>query len=147
MRDVTPLIISRVLPEEERAEADTLSMALSSLQAFEDDFRQDVALFNAHPEFRDVAGRDGAISVWNFAKAYESTAEIGKRIPTLLSHADVSKFREARKLLKQEFPKHDKVRHAVAHAGEIFENAPERETHWIRDEIPEIKKGDGRLLV
>lgn len=69
-----------------------------------------------------IAGRDGAMTLWHFAKSIETirTAHLDRRLyPILVGLVDFSKTREAEREFKKLFPEFYDVRLAVAHAGEI----------------------------
>jgi hypothetical protein len=69
-----------------------------------------------------VAGRDGAMSIYHFAKSMEGMMAFLGQCPTVLDKVDRTKLRSARKMLRELFPDFEAVRHAVAHAGELMKD-------------------------
>jgi hypothetical protein len=121
------------LPEAERRIARNLLSSLPSLRGFENDFRIALELFDYSDRHQKgwhfIAARDGAMTIFHFAKVLENMmASIGQ-CPTILALVDRDKFKKVRKNLRELFPRFEAVRHSVAHAGELMKDPETAESH------------------
>lgn len=76
-----------------------------------------------------IAGRDGALTLFNFAKALEGLTSIAAKVPKFVAEGRVNKLGLARKKLLEWFPNIPAVRNSVAHSGEKFESAEKNLEH------------------
>ncbi|WP_143435244.1 hypothetical protein [Henriciella aquimarina] len=136
-----PSLPTKRLPEAERQDVLFLSRKFNDMVKYTKNFYADVGLFEeclfaarkATRENRDllsrypfVAARDGAMTIYHFAKALDNANGAAFRVPTIARLVDKNLLKDARKLLEDTFPLHVALRHAVAHAAELASN-PEKE--------------------
>jgi len=128
LREAPPTINAEALPSDERRSAAHLMMILGTLPYYEADFRHALALYDhseresptvPHP-WKFVAGRDGAMSIFNFGKAVEGIMASVGTMPTLFGMVDRDPLRKARQLMRDMFPRFEAVRHSIAHAAELI---------------------------
>ncbi len=127
------------LPDDQSVKVCILKNVLS-LTIFLEQFRTAVALFDLlertdppldalkkteYFAYRMIAARDGALSVFHFKCCLEAIKKQLPRSKSLSALVDSVKIREILKRFSVLFPHTDNVRHAIAHAGEIF-TSPER---------------------
>ena len=147
-----PDLGANTLPLSERRAGNEIQQSLHALSSYSNDFGAAVRLFDE--SFNDyaratitnttddglarmhIAARDGAVTIWNFAKTVEG---IGRRVfkecPTLARHVDRTQLRSANKLLRQSFPDFAPIRHSVTHAEELREKAAEHQIDGIVGEV------------
>ncbi|PDT76991.1 hypothetical protein [Bradyrhizobium sp. C9] len=135
-----PELGANSLPEHERRAGNDVQQTLRALSSYASDFGAAVRLFDeSFNEYAratitnttsdglarmHIAARDGAVTIWNFAKALESTARpIFTECPTLAQYVDRKQLKAANKLLRQLFPDFAEIRHSVGHAQELREEA------------------------
>lgn len=135
----TPRIDISALPEEEKTPAWNVGTMLSSLDGYADDFEADLVLFdNARgikgptPKINEminrwpfIAARDGGMAIYHFGKVIEVLRASMRSTPTIQARVSHDLIKEAWKEFRTAFPLYDKIRHAIAHAGEIISNADE----------------------
>ncbi len=80
-------------------------------------------------EWRSLAGRDGALSLFHFGNTIEVIRKVAKNSPTLSAHIDGSALCEVQTLVDQTFPGWKGARHAVAHFGEFFSDPAAADKH------------------
>lgn len=82
-----------------------------------------------------LAGRDGAITIWNFAEAKRITNKLAGRVPIVLEHRDQTRHAEAGRMFEQAFPNYAKIRLAVAHMGDVASTPEKIKAHagWDGD--------------
>jgi hypothetical protein len=147
-----PDLGANTLPQSERRVGNEIQQSLHALSSYSNDFGAAVRLFDE--SFNDyaratitnttndglarmhIAARDGAVTIWNFAKTVEG---IGRRVfkecPTLARYVDRTQLRSANKLLRQLFPDFAPIRHSVTHAEELREKAAEHQINAIVGEV------------
>ena len=76
-----------------------------------------------------LAGRDGAITLFNIDKTMNGLIEGVERLPTLVAAGCLEKVRAAKYLLQTTFPDIPKIRHAVAHSAERLDSQPKMAEH------------------
>jgi len=76
-------------------------------------------------QYRIIAARDGALNIFHFGCSLDAIKKQLPRSPSLVRQTDAIKLRNAVKQFNSFFPHADNVRHAVAHAGEMF-RSPQR---------------------
>jgi hypothetical protein len=84
--------------------------------------------------WRNFAGRDGALTIFDFSKTLAAIRGSLNEVPTLLPLIDTGKLKVAEKLFKSQFPSFDLIRHGAAHPGEIFADTNATETNAIKGE-------------
>jgi hypothetical protein len=148
VRDWPPKIHTEGLPEKEREAAAHIEAACLQLATFANQFRAALHLFDfvtsvecqmvviRNPQWRVeewkfIAAREGAMSIYHFAKALEDIMACLNKSPTVLGLVRRPEIRKARKLLRKHFPKFETVRHAVAHAGELMREPGAYSRHVI----------------
>jgi len=89
------------------------------------------------PEFnwKRVAGRDGAMTIYHFHIALSGIQETVAECPTLSATIDRSLFRSANKLLRKYFPDYIDIRDAVAHTAETTRNHQKHDVHSVKDYV------------
>jgi len=69
-----------------------------------------------------IACRDGAMTIYHFAKAMDGANTWAKTCPTMSPLIDHAHLKNAFKLLGSYFANFEAVRHAVAHSSELIKN-------------------------
>jgi len=77
-----------------------------------------------------IAARDGAMSIYHFAKAMDGANTWAFRSKCFAAKIDKSGLSDAFKLLRTHFPKFEAVRNAVAHAADVTKNPK-----WLSEHI------------
>ncbi|MFD1981530.1 hypothetical protein ACFSOZ_02260 [Mesorhizobium newzealandense] len=91
---------------------------------------QNEATFFISMEWRQMAARDAAFSLYHFQHTFEVISkEAIRRAPNLRSRIDLSKLRIARKLFASQFKDVVPMRNALGHAGEFYSTTKARATH------------------
>ena len=75
-----------------------------------------------------IAARDGAMSIYHFAKSMDGANTWAFRCESTKEKIDRSALGRAFALLRTHFPRFEAMRHAIAHAGEIAKNPK-----WLAD--------------
>lgn len=78
--------------------------------------------------FRLIAARDGALSLYHFSCSLEALQSLLIRCPTT-RNSDLKALKTAAKVFRRAFPNAAALRHAVAHAGEVFANPARMKEH------------------
>ena len=156
------------LDKDERFQALLIETTLLSLQAYTDDFLAAVNLFDyinlaaRTPKVtaplvfapksmfftRDqavawacIAGRDGAITLYNFREAMQAIRSSINHVPSLKKVIKHDLCRSAVRAFEKYFPHVEDMRHAVAHAAE-FQNTPRKKaSHALKGKAEEIAEG------
>jgi hypothetical protein len=66
-----------------------------------------------------ISARDGAMTIYHFGKVMIGIKSSIKHCPTINNSVDRAKLKSSGRLFNALFPKHEAVRHAVAHSGEL----------------------------
>ena len=83
-------------------------------------------MFDRFVQWQFIAARDGAMTIFHFAKSLDALkASVGDCAP-VSGHIDHNDFRAARRKFREAFKDFEPVRHAVAHSGELAKNAKSR---------------------
>jgi hypothetical protein len=140
-----PRILSFNLPEPEKENADALDCNLDSLEKCFRRFQHILALFDfghrqlavrrqpSSPQdgaqalreaetlsnWTEIASRDGAMTIWDFATAMHLVRKNLDACPTVNAMVDRSQLERAIALFHQSFPNAKHIRHAAAHPAEI----------------------------
>jgi hypothetical protein len=147
-----PDLGANTLPQGERSAGNEIQQSLRDLSSYASDFGAALRLFNESSNEdalaiitnttndgrarMQIAARDGAMTIWNFAKSLDGiTGRVFAKCPMLSQHVDHRQLRSVRKLLRQTFPDFVSIRHSVAHAAELREDA---EKHKIEETVGEI---------
>lgn len=114
-------------PANERDDVHHCYACLEDLSRYCNDFSGALGLFTlcaqvGHPEWNMIAAKDGAMTIYHFAKAMDGANTWCFRSPTLASMVKRQYLGDGFKLLGSYFPRFEAVRHAVAHAGDITKN-------------------------
>jgi len=85
-------------------------------------WRKNIGILGA---WRNIAGRDGAMALYNYGKALEAISELLGNpplglCPTLRNLIDYKAFKAQRKRFDTAFPNIILIRHAVSHAAELM---------------------------
>lgn len=115
---------------EEQEEARIVEDHLGRLVRYAEDFSAALSLFNFCDRFDRsltgnwsfVAARDGAMTIYHIGKTMELTRAALKRAPTLAGLALRDPLSEAGKKYRSSFPTFEKMRHAVSHSSELYQN-------------------------
>jgi hypothetical protein len=147
-----PLFSDAAFPEQERADVRTLHLGLSGFSDYLSNVAACLALFDschlnmqtlaaavpagepmppaqrrqdeAWFAWQFIAGRDGAIQIFNFGEAMEAAQTTGRlRCPVLWSHVDEGPLKDAQAAFARLFPHSETIRHAVAHQATMAQNA------------------------
>ena len=133
--------------DDERDKAWHIEGHLSQLSRYSEDFFHAVALFDlaganaqrvmsAQPasrvlfdrfiQWQFIAARDGAMTIFHFAKSLDALKAAVSDCPPVGGHIDHDAFRAARRAFREGFRDFEPVRHAVAHSGELSKNSKSR---------------------
>lgn len=144
MRQVLGLVD---IPESEKAVYDCVSMNKFMLFRFIMEFQNSVNLFELLERgggppsvgvfggvfslYRMIAARDGALNIYHFGR---SLAAIRNQLGACrsITNIDRIKVREAGKVFRLHFPHVDSVRHAIAHAGELYSTPAKMENEKLK---------------
>lgn len=101
--------------------------------------------------YRIIAAKEAAMCLFHLHHTLEALASQIKLCPETAHTVDVLKIKEARKNFSNAFPNVENMRHAVAHAGELFKSpqAAKRHEQKIDYTAPNgsfSSKGNGVLL-
>jgi hypothetical protein len=156
-------------PEKEHVVA--LHFNLISLETFRDNFADDLALLdfcsrNARAlstedptrvgdkhrmlmSWREIAGRDGAMTIWDFARTTHLISTNLEKCPTLKPMVVRKNIESALAEFQRCFPHAKTIRHAAAHPADIFGTARDRQRNAFsgpyRDD--KIQIDDSREIV
>jgi hypothetical protein len=151
-RDWPPQIHVLGLPETERRAASQIQMQLHDLVAKGRDFAAALALFDysfkqvilqhtPYPHDPDnkswvhawqyIAARDGAVTIYNFGKAFELISHNFVKCPTVVSLVDRESLKTARRRMRELFPRYEAIRHAIAHSAELMNQESSSKKHSI----------------
>ena len=132
----THVLLQAPTPENEGRPKFILMSNLTLLQLYINKFAAAVAIYDlcdpsspnpAVPSqhvnmMRFVGGDDGAMTIWHVARLIEETRGHLHEVPSLLPRINTGELKLAEKLLKSAFPQFENLRHASAHASELFSN-------------------------
>lgn len=147
-----PDLNTEQLPQDERRAARWIQESLMALSGYASDFGAALRLFdesfNAYAVAAvtgttndglarlQIAARDGAVTIFNFARTVEGLkGSLFAECPTLSAHIDHNQLRAARKLLKECFPDFAPIRHAVAHAAELREEGTKHQAEAVIGDV------------
>jgi hypothetical protein len=82
--------------------------------------------------WRLIAARDGAMSIYHFAKAMDGANTWAFRSQSFAAKIDKGRLCDAFKLLRTYFAKFEAVRHAVAHAADVTKNPKWLSEHTLK---------------
>ena len=141
--------MSPPVPEHEREVYECIVGNRANLRRFLTDFQTSVALFELLErgggppstgvlggeffQYRIIAARDGALNIYHAKCSLEAIKKQLPQCPSLNPFVDPKDIRRALKIFNQFFPNCDNVRHAIAHAGEIFSSPRIMKKHEQRD--------------
>jgi hypothetical protein len=97
----------------------------SAVQLFDYCTAQSSAISNPFNQFESwtfIAARDMVMSINHFMKELIAANDMAIQLPELREHLDRAAMGKARKEFDEAFPSYAKLRHAVAHAGELAKN-------------------------
>jgi hypothetical protein len=66
-----------------------------------------------------IAMRDAALTIYHFGRVLDGIVKATRSCPTLLSTIDLDKLNSVQPLFENCFPKANRMRNAVAHAGDV----------------------------
>lgn len=144
IRDRVPRISMPFIARNEIEGARHLQRSLRCLNDYVEEFSEALALFDfcqvqadaftggklRDPEFsrirgwQRIAARDGAMTIFHFGKTLEGINSSRRYLPTVFASVDRQRQGEAIKFLREHFVHWERLRHAVAHAGEIWKDLP-----------------------
>ncbi|WP_273455276.1 hypothetical protein [Nevskia ramosa] len=144
--DWPPTIKTDSLSSEETLAVHALTASLHNAKTHLLNFHSALSLFNANfrlpsenqkgidtASWKDVAFRDGAMTVFHFGKTIEGVRNYLNLHPTPFPFTkpkvDLADIKESVKMLKASFPFYEDLRHAVAHAGELNRTAETMRSH------------------
>lgn len=129
MSETPPWLNGSGLPENERDFAFKLSDAFMRISFFVEEFNSALSLYDfcdveremVDNNWKMVAGRDGAMTIWHFYNAMEGIRHSldRRKYPVLVSLIDFDALRGATKRLRDAFPQFQDLRTSVAHSGEF----------------------------
>jgi hypothetical protein len=123
------------MPEGEQDAAWVVLCGIRKLQSYCRDFAFALLLFknadqlasaspypqsrNLISEWKVLAARDGAMTIYHFGKAMEGIRSSLNETPTTKAKVDHGVLREATKKFNKLFPLYEDIRHAIAHSAEL----------------------------
>lgn len=153
--DLPPTINMDALPSGEQMLAWHLSNGLRTLAAYCRGFEVALSLFDAsmaeidrlqsegnepaslYKEWMYLAGRDAAVTIFHFGKTIHIIRDaIFDRCSTLSARLDRLAFREVIGAFNKDFPRWERIRHAVTHTAEIFLDPDEAPKHFVSATVP-----------
>jgi hypothetical protein len=121
-----------------------VNISLRRLMEYTDDFRAALALFDScnnglaadHKapwlrKWREMAGRDGGMSLWHFGRTIEGVLELIGQYPILTNRTDPDALRQTRSLLEQKLRMREQIRHAIAHRSDFFTSPQKARKHSV----------------
>jgi hypothetical protein len=89
------------------------------------------------------------MSIYHFGKAVENISASLRECPTIRGRVDHVSRRTTLKKLRALFPEFEDMRHSVAHAGELMEDADTAERHSIQGPLSHgrIEIGPGKVIL
>jgi hypothetical protein len=162
-----PIILADAFPEEERAKVRHIGYSLAWLSGRHNQFAAALSLFEfaeqrqeamageeaaqrQHPRYGDwwaealrlanwqfVAARDGAMSIYHFARTMQGIRASLNGCPTFKGKVDHEKLRSVSKSFRQTFPSFEGIRHGIAHSAELVESIDRFERNAFTGAAPE----------
>lgn len=86
-------------------------------------------LIAALSDWREMAARDGAISIYHFGQTTEAINDNLPTCPSLNKHVNRDALKIAFKLFRARFPRYEMIRHVVGHAAEWAGTSGLRKRH------------------
>ena len=126
-----PKLDIRKLPEEEWADAELMLDQINQMENFAGDVEAAVDLFQtcraqSRTDFSDrlsawsrIACRSGAMDIYQFAMCMQAANGLIFKCPTLAGNVDRALLKQANATFAKSFPAFEKLRHSVAHSGEL----------------------------
>ncbi|MPZ55958.1 MAG: hypothetical protein GEU91_05535 [Rhizobiales bacterium] len=87
------------------------------------DIEYDMSDFFNMMGWERVAARDGAMTIWHFAKCLAGIRSRLNEVPTINAKVNHTELRTAAKLFESKFKDFEDVRNAVAHIAELHKNS------------------------
>lgn len=84
-------------------------------------------------QFRIIAAKEGALNIYHLGCSLDALRGQVGRCPETRG-LDAIKLREADKLFKRHFPNADTIRHAIAHAGEVWTSPARAKQHQLHED-------------
>lgn len=105
---------------------------LLSLEATDwDDARRASGINDQFNQWKMLAIRDGAITLYNFAEGKQALEKLIGHCPSVKEKLDKDAYSEAGRLWEEAFPGYNHVRLDVAHSGKLFNAPGKRELHTM----------------
>ncbi|HEY8066011.1 MAG TPA: hypothetical protein VIF40_14980 [Methylosinus sp.] len=142
------------LPQSERDEALSLQRNVASLSSVCDSFaaavelfehcsnpslqsqanpnRIDVGKFNLHKNWRLIAARSGAISIYEFYQITQGINASIPKCPTLEPYVDAVARKKSASIFAESFPRFADLRHFAAHGAEMTNNHQKAMQHALK---------------
>jgi hypothetical protein len=84
---------------------------------------------NIYERWQFIAGRDGAITIYNLGRAMEGIRASLKSCPSYNALINQDALTESTQILRRRFPRFEGVRHTVGHAAEFSQSPEARAKH------------------
>lgn len=157
-----PPDLDKPLSKEELKAIGLLQFNLASLDSYANDFYAALGLFEYCENYKGqsqsdkkippddilaawkwIAARDGAMSIYHFAKCIEAIQSLLKYCPVYRDRADKTRMRTARRMFFGHFRSYKKLRHAIAHSAERAASLASFEQHATKESF---RLSDGRVV-
>jgi hypothetical protein len=141
-----PQIDLKIAPEEEHGNLRLLNFNLNEILRFVDQFGSALHLFDycsmqesiipSQPagvffRWKLITCRDAAMSIYHFRNVIEGAHNLANQSPYVGPKLNTDLLDEAHSKFERWFPDYAKMRHAVAHAGELAKNKGKSKQHWF----------------
>jgi hypothetical protein len=84
-----------------------------------------------YSQWRFIAGRDGAVTIYNLGKTMEGIRASLHNCPSLNALVDQSLLTESTRILRQNFPRFEGIRHTIGHMAEFLRDNESRQEHGV----------------
>ena len=137
-----------MVPEAERGAAWHIEMLLSNMDSYVENFHAAISLFviAKTPEalertdrytvaaWRRLAARDGAMTIYHFAKCFEAIKAACHAHPTITGLVDRELVRAATRLFNEKFSSCEEMRDSVAHVADKARPPESLDSHSLKGE-------------
>ena len=130
----SPRLITTGFEKKEREATSSLVRSLGDLDNYVRDFHAALTLFDfAEPQWLNaeqdhvkqwsfIACRDGAMTIYHFGQTFQHIRAALGSCPTINSLVDSQHLRLTNKKFESQFPDFEGLRHAIAHASDLWKN-------------------------
>lgn len=131
--DYLPSLNVEKLPAEEKENARIMMRQIDYMEDFASDveaavelyhtckaqMRRDITQTHLFHKWESIACRAGAMDLYQFAMSMQAAKGLAFKCPTLAAQIDRAALKKANAIFDAAFPSYEKLRHSVAHEGEL----------------------------